>query len=83
MEDMMDIRNFQFATILTSLVDVQLTHRQLQEYEIIKMTIMNIGEEATKNDGDDPKMFTQEMGALTLLLMASKWVSDTDLMVVE
>jgi hypothetical protein len=76
---MIDTRNIQFATILTELSDHQLTHKMSQEYDIVKLTIMNIGRENTLAQGDDPDTFTQQMGALTLLMMASKWAIEAGL----
>ena len=74
---MMDPRNLQFATLLTELSDHEMTKKMHQEFEVIKLTIMSIGRENTIQQGDDPDLFTDRMGALTLLMMASQWAIET------
>ena len=83
MSDMIDPRNLQFATILTQLAEHQLTPKMQQEFEIVRLTIMNIGRENTLQQGDNPDEFTERMGALTLLMMATQWITQTDLLTME
>jgi hypothetical protein len=81
--DMIDPRNLQFATILTQLADHRLTPQMQQEFEIVRLTIMNIGRENSLQQGENPDEFTEGMGALTLLMMATQWMTQTDLLTME
>ena len=83
MSEMIDPRNLQFAMVLTELSGTELTPQMQKEFEIVKLTIMNIGRENTVQQGDDPDHFTDGMGALTLLMMATKWMMQTDLLTME
>ena len=83
MSEMIDPRNLQFAMVLTELSGTELTPQMQKEFEIVKLTIMNIGRENTVQQGDDPNQFSDGMGALTLLLMATKWMIQTDLLTME
>ena len=74
---MIDPRNLQFATLLTELSDHAMTEKMHQEFEVIKLTIMSIGRENTIQQGDNPDLFTDNMGALTLLMMATQWAVET------
>jgi hypothetical protein len=78
-----DSRNFQFATILTELSNHQMTPKMKDELEIVKLTVMNIGRENSLKQGDDPSFFTENMGALSLLMMAAQWMIQTDLLTLD
>jgi hypothetical protein len=78
-----DIRNLQFATILTEMANHELSDKMKEELEIIKLTIMTIGRENTVREGDNSDNFTNEMGALSLLMMAAHWMVETDLLAIE
>jgi hypothetical protein len=75
-----DMRNIQFATILTELSNHEMTSKMKDELEIVKLTVMNIGRQNSLDQGDDPNLFTDSMGALSLLMMAAHWMIETDLL---
>jgi len=75
-----DMRNIQFATILTELSNHEMTSKMKDELEIVKLTVMNIGRQNSFDQGDDPNLFTENMGALSLLMMAAHWMIETDLL---
>lgn len=75
-----DTRNFQFASILTELSNHEMTSKMKDELEIVKLTVMNIGRQNSLDQGDDPSLFTDSMGALSLLMMATHWMIETDLL---
>lgn len=75
-----DMRNIQFATILTELSNHEMTSKMKDELEIVKLTVMNIGRQNSLDQGDDPNLFTDNMGALSLLMMAAHWMIETDLL---
>ncbi len=78
-----DMRNYQFATILTELSNHEMTPKMKDELEIVKLTVMNIGRENSLREGDDPSFFTENMGALSLLMMAAQWMIETDLLTLD
>ena len=51
-----------------------------EEFAIIKLTIMNIGQANTAQQGDNPEQFGESEGALSLLMMAAQWMIETDLL---
>jgi hypothetical protein len=78
-----DMRNYQFASILTELSNHEMTPKMKDELEIVKLTVMNIGRENSLREGDDPSFFTENMGALSLLMMATQWMIQTDLLTLD
>ena len=78
-----DTRNYQFATILTEMSKHEMTPQMKEEFAIIKLTIMNIGQANTAQQGDNPKQFGESEGALSLLMMAAQWMIETDLLILD
>ena len=77
------MRNYQFASMLTEISNHKMTPQAEQDLEIIKLTMMTIGREAAEKTGDSADSFTDQEGALALLVMAINWMMKTDLLVLE
>jgi hypothetical protein len=77
------MRNYQFASMLTEISNHKLTPETEKDLEIIKMTMMTLGRDAAEKIGDNPNSFTDQEGALALLIISIHWMMKTDLLSLE